>query len=62
MFRQKNMLIRFTPKDGAHVQIRGRVSLYEPRGDYQFIVDFMEDAGEGALRRQFELLKNKAGR
>jgi len=59
MFRQKNMLIRFTPKDGAHVQIRGRVSLYEPRGEYQFIVDFMEDAGEGALRRQFELLKNK---
>jgi exodeoxyribonuclease VII large subunit len=59
MFRQKNMLIRFTPKDGAHVQIRGRVSLYEPRGEYQFIVDFMEDAGEGALRRQFELLKDK---
>lgn len=57
MFRQKNMLTRFTPKDGAHVQIRGRVSLYEPRGDYQFIVDFMEDAGEGALRRKFDLLK-----
>ena len=59
MFRQKNMLTRFTPKDGAHVQIRGRVSLYEPRGDYQFIVDFMEEAGEGALRRKFELLKTR---
>jgi exodeoxyribonuclease VII large subunit len=59
MFRQKNILTRFTPKDGAHVQIRGRVSLYEPRGDYQFIADFMEDAGEGALRRKFELLKTK---
>ena len=59
MFRQKNMLTRFTPKDGAHIQIRGRVSLYEPRGDYQFIVDSMEDAGEGALRRRFDLLKTK---
>lgn len=59
MFRQKNMLTRFTPRDGAHVLIRGRVSLYEPRGDYQFIVDVMEDAGEGALRRQFDLLKAK---
>jgi len=59
MFRQKNMLIRFTPRDGMHVQIRGRVSLYEARGDYQFLVDHMEEAGEGALRRQFELLKSK---
>lgn len=59
MFRQKNMLIRFTPKDGMHVRIRGRVSLYEARGDYQFLVDHIEEAGEGALRRQFELLKAK---
>lgn len=59
MFRQKNQLIRFAPKDGMHVQIRGRVSLYEARGDYQFLVDHMEEAGEGALRRRFELLKTK---
>lgn len=59
MFRQRNMLIGFAPKDGMHVQIRGRVSLYEARGDYQFLVDHMEEAGEGALRRQFELLKSK---
>lgn len=59
MFRQRNVLAKFTPKDGMHVQIRGRVSLYEPRGDYQFLVDFIEEAGEGALRRRFELLKNK---
>ncbi len=39
------------------VLVRGRVSLYEPRGDYQFLVDVMEEAGEGALRRQFEQLK-----
>src|SRR5262245_18760932 len=59
MFRQKNMLARFTPKDGMHVLTRGRVSLYEPRGDYQFIADHMEEAGEGVLRRRFELLKTK---
>jgi exodeoxyribonuclease VII large subunit len=59
MFRQKNLFIRFAPKDGMHVQIRGRVSLYEPRGDYQFLVDHIEEAGEGALRRRFELLKTQ---
>lgn len=59
MFRQRNLLTRFTPKDGAHVLVRGRVSLYEPRGDYQFIADHMEEAGEGALRQRFELLKTK---
>lgn len=59
MFRQRNMMARFTPKDGMHVLTRGRVSLYESRGDYQFIADHMEEAGEGVLRRRFELLKNK---
>jgi exodeoxyribonuclease VII large subunit len=59
MFRQRNLLARFTPRDGMHVQVRGRVSLYEPRGDYQFLADHMEEAGEGALRRRFELLKTK---
>jgi exodeoxyribonuclease VII large subunit len=59
MFRQRNLLARFTPKDGMHVLARGRVSLYEPRGDYQFIADHMEEAGEGALRRRFELLKTR---
>jgi exodeoxyribonuclease VII large subunit len=59
MFRQRNLLARFTPKDGMHVQLRGRVSLYEPRGDYQFLADHIEEAGEGALRRRFELLKAK---
>jgi exodeoxyribonuclease VII large subunit len=59
MFRQRNLLARFTAKDGMHVQVRGRISLYEPRGEYQFIVDHIEEAGEGALRRQFEVLKAK---
>ena len=39
MFRQRNLLAKFSPKDGSHVLARGRVSLYEPRGDYQFLVD-----------------------
>lgn len=59
MFRQKNMLVNFAPKDGTQVLLRGRVSVYEPRGDYQFIAEYMEEAGEGALRRQFEQLKIK---
>jgi exodeoxyribonuclease VII large subunit len=59
MFRQRNMLVNFAPKDGMRVLVRGRVSLYEPRGDYQFLADYMEEAGEGALRRQFEQLKAK---
>lgn len=59
MFRQRNMLVNFAPKDGMRVLVRGRVSLYEPRGDYQFLADVMEEAGEGALRRQFEQLKAK---
>ena len=59
MFRQRNQMARFTPKDGMHVLTRGRISLYEPRGEYQFIADHMEEAGEGVLRRRFELLKNK---
>lgn len=59
MFRQRNLLARFSPKDGQRVLLRGRVSLYEPRGDYQFLADHIEEAGEGALRRRFELLKAK---
>jgi exodeoxyribonuclease VII large subunit len=59
MFRQRNLMARFTPRDGSHVLVRGRVSLYEQRGDYQFIADYMEEAGEGALRQRFELLKVK---
>ncbi|MFL6547099.1 MAG: exodeoxyribonuclease VII large subunit [Povalibacter sp.] len=59
MFRQRNLLAKFSPRDGQRVLLRGRVTLYEPRGDYQFLVDYIEEAGEGALRRRFELLKAK---
>ncbi len=57
MFRTRNLLVRFPVRDGAHVLARGRVSLYEARGEYQLIVEHLEEAGEGALRRRFEELK-----
>ena len=57
MFRQRNMHLGFSPRSGQLVLVRGRVSLYEPRGDYQMIVEFMEEAGVGALKREFERLK-----
>lgn len=59
MFRLKNTVLGFTPKAGQHVVARGRVSLYEPRGEYQLIVDHLEEAGLGALQREFERLKAK---
>ena len=61
MFRQRNMLARFTPRDGQLVLARGRVSLYEPRGDYQLLVEHLEDAGAGALQRAFEELRTRLG-
>lgn len=59
MFRNRNMLVRFAPRQGQQVLIRARVSLYEGRGDYQLIVEHMEEAGFGALQRAFEALKVK---
>jgi exodeoxyribonuclease VII large subunit len=59
MFRTRNQAIRFRPEEGLQVLVRARVSLYEPRGDYQLIVEHMEEAGDGALRRAFEELKRR---
>lgn len=59
MFRNRNLYLRFKPQDGMQVLLRVRVSLYEPRGDYQLIVEHMEEAGDGALRRAFEELKQR---
>jgi exodeoxyribonuclease VII large subunit len=59
MFRQRNMLCAFTARDGQKVLVRARIGLYEPRGEYQLIIDHMEDAGLGALQRQFEELSAK---
>jgi exodeoxyribonuclease VII large subunit len=57
MFRQRNVLARFTPREGQQVVAYARVSLYEPRGDYQLLVELLEDAGLGALQRAFDELK-----
>lgn len=59
MFRGSQRRLSFTPKNGLHVLLRARVSLYEPRGEFQLIADFMEERGEGKLRRLFDALKKK---
>ncbi|BFM07388.1 exodeoxyribonuclease VII large subunit [Halioxenophilus aromaticivorans] len=59
MFKSRNGGVQFTPKQGDQVVVRGRVSLYEGRGDFQLIAEHMEDAGFGNLQRQFELLKHR---
>ena len=59
MFKPKSSWLRFKPADGMHVLVRARVGLYEPRGEFQLVAEHMELAGEGALRREFELLKAK---
>ena len=60
MFRQRNMLCAFTARDGQKVLVRARIGLYEPRGDYQLLVEQLEDAGVGALQRAFDELKAMA--
>ena len=59
MFRGNNRFLKFRPADGAQVVVRASLSLYEARGDYQLIVQSMEEAGDGALQRAFEALKQK---
>lgn len=59
MFRNRNNLVRFAPENGSHVMIHCRVSIYEGRGDFQLIIEHMEEAGYGALQRQFDELKQR---
>ena len=59
LFKQKATYLRFQPRDGLKVLVRGRLSLYEARGDYQLLLEHMEESGEGALLRAFEELKTK---
>ncbi|HKX58724.1 MAG TPA: exodeoxyribonuclease VII large subunit, partial [Steroidobacteraceae bacterium] len=59
MFRQRNLSVRVAPRDGMQVLLRARVGLYEARGEFQLVVDHLEEAGEGELRRRFEALKLK---
>ena len=57
LFKPRAQALRFLPRDGLQVLARGRLTLYEARGDYQLVLEHMEEAGEGALRRAFEQLK-----
>ncbi|TWX56966.1 exodeoxyribonuclease VII large subunit [Colwellia hornerae] len=63
MFKGNNRRVKLAggsaPRNGQQVLVRAKVSLYEPRGDFQLIIEMMEDAGEGLLRQQFEQLKSK---
>ncbi|PQJ53498.1 exodeoxyribonuclease VII large subunit [Psychrosphaera saromensis] len=59
MFKGNNRSVRAVVENGTQVLVRGRVSLYEPRGDFQFIAEVMEPAGEGLLKQQFEQLKQQ---
>ena len=59
MFRRAAQMLDFSPKEGDLVQVRGRVAVYEPRGDLQLIVESLERAGQGALFEQFLKLKAK---
>ena len=57
MFRNRNLALRLKPANGMLVRVRAKIGLYEPRGEFQIIVEHMEEAGAGALQQQFEALK-----
>ncbi|MDB6163685.1 MAG: xseA [Xanthomonadaceae bacterium] len=59
LFKPKSTWLKFVPRDGLRVLARGRLTVYEARGEYQLVLDHMEEAGEGALRRAFDELRNK---
>lgn len=59
MFKNRNQLVKVLPENGKQVLVRAKIGIYEPRGDYQLIIEHMEEAGDGALRRQFDLLKKQ---
>ncbi|MBT3347236.1 MAG: exodeoxyribonuclease VII large subunit [Thiotrichales bacterium] len=59
MFRNRLKDVNFRPQNGMEIQLRGSVSIYEARGDYQLIVDRMKPGGEGVLQRSFEALKKR---
>ena len=61
MFRGRNQQLRFTPENGMQVLLRVKVTLYEGRGEFQLVVEHMEEAGSGALQRAYEALKARLG-
>src|SRR5947209_13948840 len=58
-FRGINRAIRFRPSDGLQVRVRGRLTVYEPRGDYELLVEGLDPVGAGALRVAFEQLRER---
>ena len=59
MFRSQQRYLQTNPREGTEVICTGRISVYEPRGEYQLIVDVMDLKGAGELRLAFEMLKKK---
>ncbi len=59
LFRRQAMLLRFRPEDGLHVLVRGRISVYEQRGQMQLVAETMEPVGAGSLQLAFEQLKER---
>ena len=59
MFKSKSMRLTIQPANGMKVLVRGRIGLYETRGEFQLVADHIEEAGAGLLQRQFEELKAK---
>ncbi|WP_025821999.1 exodeoxyribonuclease VII large subunit [Shewanella marina] len=59
MFKGRNKTVTFTPKNGQQVIVKAAISVYEPRGDYQLIIESMLPAGDGLLAQQYEALKLK---
>ncbi|HPD60929.1 MAG TPA: exodeoxyribonuclease VII large subunit, partial [Thermodesulfobacteriota bacterium] len=59
MFRSQAQFLPFKPENGIQVVVRGRINVYEPRGEYQILVDGMEPLGRGSLQLAFEQIKKK---
>ena len=59
---RNNLRIRFEPFDGLQVRVRGKLSVYQPKGEYQMLVESLEPVGEGALKIAFEQVKTKLAR
>ncbi|MCC7201453.1 MAG: exodeoxyribonuclease VII large subunit [Nitrospirae bacterium] len=59
LFRSSGRMLKFVPKDGLHVLCRGRITVYEFRGEYQIVIEYIEPKGVGALLMAFEQLKER---
>ena len=59
LFKSRSQRLKFKPSEGMQVIVKGRISLYEPRGNFQLIADGMEEVGDGALQREFEAMKRR---